>query len=88
MGRPAFLFSKTWVRRDYPTQTYFARQNLPTTSWYRQNLPSQDVVNEPIIQLFQVVGAFCLVGNFGPTFAAWFNEQNAPGSQNDVGSLE
>jgi len=46
------------------------------------------MVNQSIIQIFQGVGRFCLLGSFGPIFAAQRHEQNAPGRQNDVGTLE
>jgi hypothetical protein len=35
-----------------------------------------------------MIAQFCLLGIFGPVIASWFIEQNAPGRQNDVGSLE
>jgi hypothetical protein len=51
-------------------------------------VPAKFVVNQTITQIFQGVGDFCLLGSFGPILAAQFLEQNAPGRQNDVGTLE
>jgi hypothetical protein len=61
---------------------------MPTASFTRQSLPAKGVVNQSITQLFQGIGRFCRVGIFGPVIATAFLEQNAPGSQNDVGTLE
>jgi hypothetical protein len=46
------------------------------------------MVNQTITLIFQQVGSFCRLGIFGPIIANQFFEQKAPGSQNDVGTLE
>jgi hypothetical protein len=52
----------------------------------RQKLPGVFVVNRSITQSFQGVVECCRVGSFGPVIASYLPEQNAPGSQNDVGT--
>jgi hypothetical protein len=56
------------------------------TKGSRQKLPGAFVVNRSITQLFQWFVAICRVGSFGPVIASYLPEQNAPGSQNDVGT--
>jgi hypothetical protein len=52
----------------------------------RQKLPGAFVVNEHITLIFQGLIAALPVGSFGPAIATCLFEQNAPGSQNGVGT--